>query len=84
MPMLEPDREGLAYTRLIRAGLMTQSEAIREQGHDPASHFAEMAADNATLDKLKIWLDSDPRRTSAAGLTQARPGDKPQGDDVDA
>jgi capsid protein len=74
MPMLEPDKEGLAYSRLVRSGAMTLYQAIRERGEDPASHLAEIAEGNAKLDELGIWLDSDPRRTSAAGLTQARPG----------
>jgi lambda family phage portal protein len=74
MPMLEPDKEGLAYARLVRSGAMTLYQAIRERGEDPASHLAEIAEGNAKLDELGIWLDSDPRRTSAAGLTQARTG----------
>jgi capsid protein len=76
MPMLEPDREGLAYTRLIRGGLMTLSEAVRERGYDPDTHWDEYAADLKKLDELKIWLDSDVRRTSQAGLTQERVGAK--------
>ncbi len=72
MPMIEPDREGLAYARLMRAGVMTLPEVMRERGKDYAAHIAELAASNADLDRLGIWLDSDPRRTSAAGLTQER------------
>lgn len=72
MPMLEPEKEGLAYQRLIRTGVMTLSQAVRENGGDPETHLLEMASDNARLDQLGIWLDSDPRRTSAAGLTQER------------
>lgn len=74
MPMIEPDREGLAYARLMRAGVMTLPEVMRERGKDYAAHIAEIAASNADLDRLGIWLDSDPRRTSAAGLTQERAG----------
>ncbi len=70
MPMLEPDKEGLAYTRLVRSGAMTFYEMIRERGEDPATHLAEIAEGNAQLDALGIVLDSDPRRTSAAGLYQ--------------
>jgi len=74
MPMLEPEKEGLAYTRLVRSGAMTLYEMIRERGGDPEAHLGEIAQGNAKLDELKVWLDSDPRRTSAAGLTQERPG----------
>lgn len=70
MPMIEPDKEGTAYKRLIRTGLMTLSDAVRERGGDPDTHFEEYAADNAKLDALKIKLDSDPRAVSDAGQAQ--------------
>jgi lambda family phage portal protein len=73
LPMIDPANEGLAYKRNIRAGVITQSEAIRERGYDPDEFLAEYAADNRRLDALGIVLDSDARKTSDAGLTQARP-----------
>lgn len=66
-PMIEPDREGLAYQRNIRGGLMTLSEAIRERGYDPDDLLGEMAADWKKLDQLGLILDSDPRKTTQAG-----------------
>lgn len=66
-PMIEPDREGLAYQRNIRTGIMSLSEAIRERGYDPDDLLNELASDNATLDKLGLILDSDPRMTTQAG-----------------
>lgn len=83
MPMIEPDREGLAYARLIRAGVLTLPEAVRERGKDFSDHIAEYASGNAELDRLGIWLDSDPRRTSAAGVTQARAGIGDSADEED-
>lgn len=74
MPMIEPAQEGLAYSRLIRNGIMTLPEVIRERGWDPDAHLQEYAESNAQLDTLGIKLDSDPRATSAAGLTQERGG----------
>lgn len=74
MPMIEPDREGLAYQRLVRNGVMTPSEVVREQGGDPDGHWQEYAKDLATLDNLGIVLDSDARKVSSAGLTQERFG----------
>jgi lambda family phage portal protein len=59
--MVDPIREIPAIKDAIRSGLMTQSEAIREQGYDPEQLLTEMAADNARLDELHITLDSDPR-----------------------
>lgn len=77
MPMIEPDKEGLAYQRNIRTGIMTLSEAIRERGYDPDALLAEYAADNAKLDALKITLDSDPRKVTQQGLTQTEPSAAP-------
>ncbi|KKK96483.1 hypothetical protein LCGC14_2662320, partial [marine sediment metagenome] len=77
MPMLEPDKEGLAITRLVRSGALTFPEAVRQQGNDPEAHMDEIAESNKQLDARNIILDSDPRRTSVAGLYQppAAPGD---------
>jgi capsid protein len=70
MPMLEPDKEGLALQRLVRTGAKTFSEMVREQGHDPDEHWAEYAADMARLDALKIKLDSDVRAVAQTGQEQ--------------
>lgn len=72
--MIDPDKEGLALMRQVRAGMMTFSEMVREQGGDPEEHFDEYATDLARLDKLGIKLDSDVRAVSQAGLTQERVG----------
>jgi capsid protein len=37
MPILEPDKEGLAYLRLVRAGAMTWGQMVRELGYDPTN-----------------------------------------------
>lgn len=67
MPMIEPDKEGLAYQRNIRTGIMSLSEAIRERGYDPDDLLAELAEDFAKLDKLQLLLDCDPRNRTQAG-----------------
>ena len=72
MPMIEPDKEGLAYMRNVRAGIMTLSEAIRERGYDPEDMLAEMAADYQKLDDLGLVLDSDPRKMTQAGQAQGK------------
>ena len=76
--MIEPDKEGLAYQRNIRTGIMTLSEAIRERGYDPDDLLAEMKADNAKLDAMGLVLDSDARRMTQAG--QAQPPEEPAGE----
>jgi capsid protein len=35
MPMIEPDKEGLAIMRNVRAGIQTLSGCLRERGYDP-------------------------------------------------
>lgn len=72
-PMLDPVAEANAYRGLIRAGLMSQSEALRERGYDPKEVLTELAGDFALMEKLGLVLDTNPKQTSAAGLTQARP-----------
>jgi lambda family phage portal protein len=67
MPMIEPDREGLAYLRNIRTGIQTLPDAIRERGYDPDELLAEYKASNELLDKLGLILDSDPRHTTQQG-----------------
>jgi lambda family phage portal protein len=67
---IDPDKEGQAVKRAIRAGLKTVSGAIREQGLDPETHLAEYAADMRKLDELGITLDSDPRKTTEQGQVQ--------------
>lgn len=69
-PLLDPDKEGKAFTMNVRSGLQSLSEALRERGYDPDEVFAEIASDNKRLDKLKLILDTDPRNTTQQG--QAR------------
>jgi len=73
-PMLEPDKEGVALRKLVRSGAMTHDEMVRERGYDPETHWEEYAEGLKRLDKLGIVLDSDPRKTSDAGLMQERAG----------
>lgn len=74
MPMIEPEKEGLAYQRLVRNGVMTPSEVVRERGGDPATHWRAYAEDMAELDRLDIVLDSDARKVSQAGQLQREQG----------
>jgi lambda family phage portal protein len=70
MPMHEPDREGLALMRLVRAGAMTHDQMVREQGYDPVTFWPAYAAALKRLDELGIKLDSDVRAVTQAGLAQ--------------
>jgi lambda family phage portal protein len=74
LPMIDPDKEADGYKKSVRAGMMTPSEMVREQGSDPDSHWAEYEKDMAALDARGIKLSVDVRAVSDAGLTQERVG----------
>lgn len=78
IPMIEPDKEGLAIQRNIRTGIQTLFEAIRERGYDPTKFLQEVAAGNKLLDELKIVLDSDPRKITQQGQAQAAASGTPR------
>jgi len=59
--MIDPTKEIAAARDSIRAGLTSRSEEIRRLGYDAEEVDAEIAADNARIDRLGITLDSDPR-----------------------
>lgn len=71
--LIDPSTEIKATGLAVRMGFQSRSEAIREFGYDPDEVMLEMAEDNAQADQLGLVLDSDPRKVSGAGLTQARP-----------
>lgn len=84
MPILEPDKEGLAYQRLVRAGAMTWPQMVRELGYDPTEQLDEIEAFNKEIDDRGIVLDVDPRRTTAGGQQQQlAAGSKTEGDGED-
>ena len=47
---------------------MSLSEALRERGYDPMAVLEELAGDMKVLDRLKLILDCDPRKTTQQGL----------------
>lgn len=71
MAILEPDKEGLAYLRLVRIGAMTWGQMVRELGYDPQEQLDEIEEYNEALDERGIVLDIDPRKMTAAGQLQA-------------
>lgn len=70
LPLIDPEKDGIAAKNNIRSGLTTLEEAIAEQGVNPASHLEAIARTNERLDQLGIVLDSDPRKTTGAGQLQ--------------
>jgi lambda family phage portal protein len=60
--MIDPTKEVPAIKTAIRSGITTLSEAIRQSGRDPEDVLGEIARDNKELDRLKLTLDTDPRK----------------------
>jgi lambda family phage portal protein len=71
--LTDPPREIPALGRAVRNGLLSQRKALEERGYDPDDYLDELQAWNKELDDRGIVLDTDPRKTSTTGLTQARP-----------
>jgi len=71
LPMIEPDKEGLAMMRNVRAGVSTLSEEVRSRGFTIDRFLDEYAADLEKLDARGIVLDVDARRVSQQGQRQA-------------
>ncbi len=69
----DPAADTKATISKMRAGLKPPQEAIREEGLEPDEVLEQYREWNAQLDAGGIVLDTDPRKVSAAGLTQARP-----------
>ncbi|WP_299131695.1 phage portal protein [uncultured Amaricoccus sp.] len=71
-----------AQTDLLetRAGFATLPQQIAKRGYDPKEVLAEWAEAAALLDELKLVLDSDPRKVTQAGLTQAAKVGQPAAD----
>lgn len=72
-PYINPVQDVMAKKDEIRAGLTSRKREVSEDGYDIEDLDAEIAADNTRADLLGLVFDSDPRKVSNAGLTQARP-----------
>jgi len=68
--MIDPKTEITAIKDAIRSGIKTLPEALREQGYDPETFFAEYAEATKLIDKYKLVLDSDPRNVAINGGKQ--------------
>ena len=75
IPMIEPDKEGLAIQRNIRTGIMTPSEALRERGYIPAEFWDEYQRDFEDLDKRGLVVDADARKMNQSGQRQSEPAE---------
>ena len=69
----DPAADTKATISKVRGGLKPPQEAIREEGLEPEDVIEQYREWNQMLDRAGIVLDTDPRKVSAAGLTQGRP-----------
>lgn len=73
LPMIEPDKEGLAICRNIRGGISTPSESLRERGFVPEEFWDEYQKDFEDLDRRGLVIDADARKMTQAGQAQLVP-----------
>jgi lambda family phage portal protein len=71
--LYDPQSETNSTVSRVRGGLLPPQEAIREAGYEPDELIRLWQEWMAMLDAAGIVLDTDPRKVSAAGLTQVRP-----------
>lgn len=79
-PWVDPEAEINAEIKAIRAGLLSQPDAIAARGDDWRELLEEQAALLAQADSLGLVLDTDPRKTSQGGNVQG--AKKPGADSV--
>jgi lambda family phage portal protein len=70
---VNPVQDVEADKMLVRNGFASRSQIVKARGYDVEEVDRERARDNTREDTLGLASDSDARKTSGAGLTQARP-----------
>lgn len=74
---INPVQEVQAATNAVRAGFKSRSMVVSEAGYDAEEVDRQIAEENKRADALGNVYDSDARKVSSAGLTQARtPGSR--------
>lgn len=71
-PYSHPVQDVTADVKAIRGGLASRTSINLARGEDAEQIDREQAEDNARADGLGLVHDTDPRKVSNAGLTQAR------------
>lgn len=72
--LVDPVKDLLGEVMEIRAGLKTLEKALGERGENFEEHLQKIANANATIDRLGLALDSDPRRLTDSGVLQSAAG----------
>lgn len=73
MDWVDPLKDVKADLIAVRSGFKSLSKVIGEDGHDISEIYDDIQASNTEADERGIILDSDPRRVSAAGMSNAMP-----------
>ena len=68
--MIDPLKDTNSMIAQIRAGLMSQQEAVGSMGYDFAQVVEQIREANEALDAAGIALDTDPRRVARSGNAQ--------------
>jgi lambda family phage portal protein len=64
---IDPEKETRSDILRVRGGHATPDEIVREKGFDPDTFWQEYADNLERLDRLRIVLDSDPRKRTQVG-----------------
>jgi lambda family phage portal protein len=75
--LVDPTKEIPALKTAVRSGFMTLSEAVRQGGSDPETHYNEYEQDNKILDEKKLTVDTDARKVANTGALQKTDGATP-------
>jgi lambda family phage portal protein len=70
-PWVDPVKEITAKIMEIRAGLMSQPDALAERGLNWEQWLEETQSFLAAIDEAKVILDTDPRKVNDSGALQA-------------
>jgi lambda family phage portal protein len=68
-PYVNPKDDVDTDIAMVRAGFKSQSQVINSLGEDPERVRRQIAADNASNDRLKLQFDSDGRKAEGSGAT---------------
>ncbi len=68
---IDREKEARADQLEVRNGTMSLSQAIARKGYNPQEVLNELALDLKLLDELGLVLDTDARKLSRAGTSQA-------------
>lgn len=71
MPWIDPLKEAMAAKELARAGFASETEIIRSRGKNPGDVFEQTLAWRQQAEEAGLVFESDAKRTSKAGVSQA-------------